>query len=97
MTPARFGDPNEPWSARSGTRAGRRPVGEVDREELEEREAHGGAQHPAGGDGPGPVAVGQDARGRPGDEEPQGQGQHGDAGPQRRYAEGVAVQGSQIP
>ena len=50
---------------------GEDPVGEVDRQELEQAEADGGAEHAAGGEGAGAEAVRQDARERTGDQEPE--------------------------
>ena len=55
------------------------------------------ASMPSGGESPGPVAVGEDPGGRPGDEEPDRQGEHVDARPQRRLLEAVSVAGQPDP
>ena len=98
MTPARLGEPNEAMNMPGGEeQRGEHPVGEVDRQELEQDEADGGAEHAAGGERPGAEPVRQDPRQRAGDEEPEGEREHGDAGPQRGHREGVAVEGQPDP
>ena len=93
ITAARLGDMNKPLLRPIMRSNGANdPVVEVDREQLEQDEAERGEQHAAGGERPGAVAVGQYPGDRPGDEEPDGEGQHVDAGPQRGAGEVVAVQ-----
>ena len=66
MTPARLGEPktamDRPVRNRSSAEE---PVGEVDRQQLEQDEAERGAEHPAGGEGTGAEAVGQDPESGP--------------------------------
>jgi hypothetical protein len=57
----------------------------------QQAEAERRAEHPAGGEGPRAVAIGEVARYRPGDQDAEGQRQHVDAGPERRFGEAVAV------
>ena len=73
------------------------PVGEVDRQQLEEAEAEGGADHAAGGEGSRAVAVRKVARERSGDQEAGGEREHGQPGPQGRLGEVVAVEGQPDP
>ena len=68
-----------------------RDVGEVDRQQLEQEEAHRGGDHAAGRERPRAVAVGEIAGHGAGDEEPGDQREHVDARPQRRLGERVAV------
>ena len=70
MTPSRLGAPKAPMvRPMDEQQDAEGPVGEVDGQQLEERRTQRRAQHPAGGEGSGAVAVGQDARDGPGDQE----------------------------
>ena len=77
ITPARFGEANAPIERPSRSRiAANSPVGEVDRQLLEQAEGDRRDEHPAGREGRGAVAVGQVAGDRPGDQEAERQRQH---------------------
>ena len=69
------------------------PVVEVHRDHQQTDEAGGHDQQATGREQAGAVAVGEPARGRAGGEEAHRQGQHVDAGPERRGLEVVAVLG----
>jgi hypothetical protein len=66
-------------------------IGEVDREQLEQDEARGGQEHPAGRERPRPEAIREDPGDGPRDEESERQRQHPDARPERRRGKAVAV------
>ena len=68
-------------------------VGEVDRQGDQENEGERGDHESARGEGSGAVAVGQQAAQRGGEQQPDGQRDHVDAGPERCLLEAVAVQG----
>jgi len=72
-------------------------VGEVHRERLEEQEGHAGHGQPRRRERARPVPVGELAGQRARKEEPDGEGDHVDAGPQRCPLERVAVLGEPDP
>jgi hypothetical protein len=67
-------------------------VGEVRRDQHQAEEAGGLDEQPAGGEHPCPEPVGQRAGDRTGDQEPDGQRQHVDAGPEWGLVERIALQ-----
>jgi hypothetical protein len=70
-----------------------RGVGEVDGQGHEQAEARRRQHHPAGGEGPDAVTVGEPPGHRPGHQKAGREREHVDAGPQRCPVEAVAVQG----
>ena len=92
ITAARLGEANIPIEIPLSSEDDREQrVGEVGRQQHQQHEAERGAEHPAGGERARAEAVGEVAGGRPGDQHPDRQRQHVDAGPQRRVGEVVAV------
>ena len=88
MTPARLGEPKDAMREPGQEQDDREdPVGKSIGQDLEQREADGGPDHAAGGEGPCAVAVGEDPRDRAGDEHAERERDHGDAGPQRGRGE----------
>ena len=83
-----------PFAAMSRAKA---QYGKFDRQQHQADEAAAEHDHAGGGHAPGAEAVGEDPGHRPRDEEAGGEGQQEDAGPQRRLAVVVAVQGQPDP
>ncbi len=68
-------------------------VGEVHRQQLEQRKARRSPEHPTGREGPGAEVIGEEPRDRAGDQETEGEREHVDPRPERRLREAVAVLG----